>query len=48
MTENDPSPTPAPTPPPFCPCRICEVARATGEDDLCDGCRTAIILKRAG
>jgi hypothetical protein len=28
-------------------CRICEVARATGEDGLCDGCRTALTLARA-
>ena len=28
-------------------CRICEVARATGEDGLCDGCRGARTLARA-
>jgi hypothetical protein len=27
-------------------CRICEVAKATGEDGLCDGCRTALTLAR--
>ena len=29
-------------------CRVCDTARATGEDCLCDGCRAAIILARAG
>ena len=34
---------------PDCPhytpaCRVCQVARATGEDGLCDGCRAARIL----
>jgi hypothetical protein len=28
-------------------CRVCEVARATGEDGLCDGCRGARTLARA-
>jgi hypothetical protein len=28
-------------------CRVCEVADATGEDGLCDGCRTALTLARA-
>ena len=28
------------------PCRICEVARATSTDGLCDGCRTALIVRR--
>jgi len=29
------------------PCRVCEMARATGEDGLCDGCRGARTLARA-
>ena len=29
------------------PCRICEVAAATGDDGLCDGCRGALTLRRA-
>ena len=29
------------------PCRVCEVARTSREDGLCDGCRTALILRRA-
>ena len=28
-------------------CRVCEVARTTSADGLCDGCRTALILRRA-
>jgi len=36
---------------PGCPnftpaCRICEAARATGEDRLCDGCRAARTLEK--
>jgi hypothetical protein len=27
-------------------CRVCETARATGEDGLCDGCRGARTLAR--
>lgn len=27
-------------------CRICDVARATGDDGLCDGCRAAVTLAR--
>jgi len=29
-------------------CRVCETARATGEDGLCDGCRGARTLARVG
>ena len=28
------------------PCRICEAARATGDDGLCNGCRAAVVEKR--
>lgn len=27
------------------PCRQCQVAEA-GRDELCDGCRTAVVLRR--
>lgn len=27
-------------------CRVCGVASATGQDDLCDGCRAAVISRR--
>jgi hypothetical protein len=29
------------------PCRMCEVARVTGDDGPCDGCRAHRILRRA-
>lgn len=27
-------------------CRVCEMAQATGDDGLCDGCRQARIARR--